>query len=224
MSDRLQFQSGCYDASLIMSPTAVINKYIKFYNCNSLRHLYCFPCAAALPEHCINLRPCTKSKDKNNPLLFTHTMTCLLMNTEQSKSGMSEALYERSDVISPSYGAERKLCVSEARPGHLAHMWHSQNIFSIKISTLQARTLWSTLQTTPFRCDQWMLTMSLHCSSSVGCSHVCLQLLMFFMFWLAGWFHTYFKRFKHWKQHIFCCIYLSALHDNVRFSSQFTFV
>lgn len=32
------------------------------------------------------------------------------------------ALYGQGDVISPSYGAERKLCLAEARPGHLARM------------------------------------------------------------------------------------------------------
>lgn len=40
----------------------------------------------------------------------------------QGKSGMSEALYGQYDVISSSYGAERKLCLVEARPGHVAHM------------------------------------------------------------------------------------------------------
>lgn len=40
---------------------------------------------------------------------------------------MSEALYEQHDVISSSYGAEWKLCLAEAKLGHVAHMWHSQN-------------------------------------------------------------------------------------------------
>ena len=40
----------------------------------------------------------------------------------QRKSGMSEALYEQNDVMSSSYGAERKLCPDEARPGHQASM------------------------------------------------------------------------------------------------------
>lgn len=40
----------------------------------------------------------------------------------QRKSGMSEALYGQYDVISSSYGAERKLCLVEARPRHVAHV------------------------------------------------------------------------------------------------------
>lgn len=59
----------------------------------------------------------------------------------QRKSGMSEALYGQYDVISSSYAAERKLCLVEARPCHEAHMWHSQNTFSTKISTPQGWTI-----------------------------------------------------------------------------------
>ena len=86
-----------------------------------------------------------------------HTMKCLLSTDlfffppVQRKSGMSEALYGQNDVISSSYGAERKLCLVEAEPGHLDRMWHSPNTFSTKIWTLQVRTLWSTPQTAPFR-------------------------------------------------------------------------
>lgn len=82
----------------------------------------------------------------------------------QRKSGMSEALYGQNDVISSSYGAERKLCFVEARPGHLAHMWHSQNTFSTKISTLQDRTLRSTLQISPFRYAKRMPVVPAMCA------------------------------------------------------------
>ena len=62
----------------------------------------------------------TKSKDKNNPFT-SDTMTCLLSIDlfllffwpVQRKSGMSGALYGQGDVISSSYGAERKLCLVE---------------------------------------------------------------------------------------------------------------
>lgn len=40
----------------------------------------------------------------------------------QRKSGMSESLYGQYDVMSSSYGAERKLCLVEAQPCHVAHM------------------------------------------------------------------------------------------------------
>ncbi|KAM7374280.1 hypothetical protein PAMP_006948 [Pampus punctatissimus] len=39
---------------------------------------------------------------------------------------MSEALYGQNDVISSSYGAERKLCLDEARLSHLAHIAASE--------------------------------------------------------------------------------------------------
>ncbi len=68
-----------------------------------------------------------KVKDKNNPLLFRYNDMSshhrpIFFSFLQRKSGMSEALYGQNDVISSSYGAERKLCLVEARPGHLAHM------------------------------------------------------------------------------------------------------
>lgn len=40
----------------------------------------------------------------------------------QRKSGMSEALCGPYDVISSSSGAERNLCLVEARPCHVTHM------------------------------------------------------------------------------------------------------
>lgn len=97
-----------------------------------------------------------KSKNNNYPLLLRYNE----MNSQhlaifflpvQRKSGMSEALYGQYDVISSSYGAERKLCLVEARPRHVAHMWHSQSTFSTKISTPRVRTIPSTPQNSPFR-------------------------------------------------------------------------
>lgn len=104
-------------------------------------------------------------------LYYSDTMICLLsvdlfffFSPVQRKSGMSESLYGQNDVISSSYGAERKLCLVEARPGHLAHMWHSQNTFSTKISTLQVRALWSTLQTSPLRYVEIMPVVPTMCT------------------------------------------------------------